>query len=215
MDRSELIRKAARGYKKDIVAFARNIVRTPSFSTQEGKLVALIKKEMLKVGFDKVKIDRMGNIIGFIGHGKKRIMLDAHIDTVGIGDKTAWKIDPFAGLYRNDTIYGRGATDMKSGKVVTTIPIGEGVDGNAFDPKTKLAFASCGDGTVTIAREDGDKLTVVQTLQTEKSARTMTIDPLTHKIYLPAAKFEAPEPGQRRGKMVAGSFKILIYGMDK
>ena len=113
MNNAELIRKAAQNYKKDIVAFARNIIRTPSFSCQEGKLVDLIKKEMIKVGFDKVKIDRIGNIIGYIGSGKKKIMLDAHIDTVGIGDKTAWKIDPFAGLYKNDTIYGRGATDQK------------------------------------------------------------------------------------------------------
>ena len=96
-----------------------------------------------------------------------------------------------------------------------SVPIGEGVDGNAFDPATKLAFASCGDGTVTIAREDGDKLTVVQTLKTEKFARTMTIDPVTHNIYLPTARFEAPAEGQRRGKMVPGSFKILVYGTGK
>jgi len=100
-------------YAKDIVSFARDIVRTPSFSMQEGKLVARIKKEMLKVGFDKVKIDRMGNIIGFIGHGKKKIMMDAHIDTVGIGDRSAWKVDPFGGVLKNNVIYGRGATDQK------------------------------------------------------------------------------------------------------
>ena len=105
--------------------------------------------------------------------------------------------------------------DSTSGKVLATVPIDGGVDGNAFDPATQLAFASCGDGTVTIAREEGDKLTVVQTLKTEKSARTMTIDPVTHKIYLPSAKFEAPAEGQRRGKMVPGTFKILIYGMEK
>ena len=105
--------------------------------------------------------------------------------------------------------------DSTSGKVLATVPIDEGVDGNAFDPATQLAFASCGDGTVTIAREEGDKLTVVQTLKTEKSARTMTIDPVTHKIYLPSAKFEAPAEGQRRGKMVPGTFKILVYGMKK
>jgi YVTN family beta-propeller protein len=101
------------------------------------------------------------------------------------------------------------------GKVLASVPIGEGVDGAAFDPGTQLAFASCGDGTTTIAHEDGDKLTVVQTLQTEKFARTMTIDPATHKIYLPTAQFEAPAEGQRRGKMVPGSFKILVYGMGK
>jgi hypothetical protein len=90
------------------------------------------------------------------------------------------------------------------------------VDGSAFDPETQLAFASCGDGTTTIAHEDSpDKLTVVQTLTTERGARTMALDPKTHKIYLPSAKFEAPAEGQRRGRMVPDSFKILVYGMEK
>ena len=100
-------------HRKDMIAFARDLIRIPSFSMQEGSLVTRIKKEMIKVGFDRIKIDAMGNIIGFIGKGKKKIMIDAHIDTVGIGDKTAWKIDPFAGVFKNDTIYGRGATDQK------------------------------------------------------------------------------------------------------
>jgi YVTN family beta-propeller protein len=105
--------------------------------------------------------------------------------------------------------------DSTSGKVVATVPIGQGVDANAFDPGTQLAFASCGDGTVTIAREDSpDKLSVVQTLETQRGSRTMTLDPKTHRIYLAAAKFEAPAEGQRRGRMVPGSFKILVYGME-
>ena len=103
--------------------------------------------------------------------------------------------------------------DSTSGKVLASVPIGDGVDANAFDPGTQFAFASCGDGTVTIAKEDGDKLTVVQTLKTERGSRTMTIDPATHKIYLAAAKFDAPATGQRRGRMVPDSFKILVYGM--
>mgnify|MGYP001019714073 CR=1 FL=1 len=100
-------------HRKAMIAFARDLIRIPSFSMQEGALVERIKKEMIKVGFDKIKIDAMGNIIGFIGNGKKKIMVDAHIDTVGIGDRTAWKIDPFGGVLKNDTIYGRGATDQK------------------------------------------------------------------------------------------------------
>ncbi|HAF96198.1 MAG: selenium metabolism hydrolase [Elusimicrobia bacterium GWC2_51_8] len=107
------INRAILSYKKNITAFARDIIRIPSFSTKEGKLVVRIKKEMLKVGFDRVKVDRMGNIIGFIGSGKKKIMMDAHIDTVGIGDRSAWKIDPFGGVLKNGVIYGRGATDQK------------------------------------------------------------------------------------------------------
>lgn len=111
--------------------------------------------------------------------------------------------------------------DNTTGKVVAEVPIGGGVDANAFDPGTQLAFASCGDGTVTIAHEDSpDKLTVVQTLKTEPRARTMTIDPKTHKIYLASAKFEAPAAGagegggRQRPKMLPGTFKILVYGME-
>ncbi|HEX4343704.1 MAG TPA: YncE family protein, partial [Verrucomicrobiae bacterium] len=111
--------------------------------------------------------------------------------------------------------------DYTSGKVVASVPIGSGVDANAFDPGTKLAFASCGDGTTTIAHEDApDKLTVVQTLQTMRGARTMTLDPKTHRIYLAAAQFEpqteAPAGAPRqRPRMIPGTFKILVYGMEK
>jgi len=107
--------------------------------------------------------------------------------------------------------------DSSDGKVIGTVPIGEGVDATAFDPGTQLAFASCGDGTTTIAHEDApDKLTVVQTLKTEPRARTMAVDPATHKIYLASAKFEAPSGdqggGRRRPRMIPGTFKILVYG---
>lgn len=111
--------------------------------------------------------------------------------------------------------------DSTTGKVLASVPIGDGVDGCAFDPKTKLAFASCGSGETTIAREDGDKLTVVQTLTTHRGARTMTIDPATHKIYLPAAEYEAttnaPVAGspRQRPKMVAGTFKVLVFAPGK
>ena len=115
--------------------------------------------------------------------------------------------------------------DSETGKVVGSVPIGQGVDANEFDPATQYAFASCGDGTVTVAHEDAaDKLAVVQTLATERGARTMALDPKTHKIYLASAKYEAPaeqpagQPaGGRRGgrpRMIPGSFKILVYGMQ-
>jgi len=111
--------------------------------------------------------------------------------------------------------------DDTDGKVVATVPIGDGVDACQFDPGTQLAFASCGDGTTTIAKEEmPDKLTVVQTLKTERGARTMALDPTTHKIYLATAKFgEQPESNngerRRRPPMIPGTFKILVYGMDK
>ncbi|MDE3068394.1 MAG: YncE family protein [Verrucomicrobiota bacterium] len=111
--------------------------------------------------------------------------------------------------------------DATDGKVLATAPIGFGVDACAIDPGTQLAFASCGEGSTTIAKEESpDKLTVVQVLKTERGARTMALDPTTHKIYLATAQFgPPPEPanGQRRRRPqpAPGSFKVLEYGMEK
>jgi DNA-binding beta-propeller fold protein YncE len=111
--------------------------------------------------------------------------------------------------------------DSATGKVIGSVPIGDGVDANAFDPGTQLAFSSNGDGTVTVAHEESpDKLIVVQTLATERRARTMALDPKTHKIYLASAKYEAqpaatPDAPRQRPKMIPGSFKVLVYDMDK
>jgi len=93
--------------------------------------------------------------------------------------------------------------DNTNGAVVYSVPIGEGVDANAFDPATKLAFASSGgSATVTVAREESPTLLkVVQTLKTVKGARTMALDPLTHRIYLAAN--------------VSGTFTIQVYEMVK
>lgn len=108
--------------------------------------------------------------------------------------------------------------DTTSGKVLASVPIGSGVDGCAFDDALHLAFASCGEGTTTIAKEEEpDKLTTVQTLKTERGARTIALDAKTHRIYLPTAQFEpaaTPSPGASptRPKMVPNTMKVLVYG---
>jgi putative selenium metabolism hydrolase len=104
---------AVKKYEADMVKFARDLVATPGFSCTEEKVAKRIAAEMKKVGFDKVTIDKMGNVIGFLGNGPRKIMYDAHIDTVGIGDPKAWKWDPFKGKFEKGVIYGRGATDQK------------------------------------------------------------------------------------------------------
>jgi YVTN family beta-propeller protein len=106
--------------------------------------------------------------------------------------------------------------DSTSGKVVYSVPVGEGVDATSFDPQTKLAFTSNGGaGTVTVAREDSASLLkVVQTIKTVRGARTMTLDPSTHTIYLAATDYEPQAPGSKdRPKAVAGSFRVLTYQM--
>ena len=111
--------------------------------------------------------------------------------------------------------------DSTNGKVLASAPIGQGVDATKFDRGTQLAFSSCSDGTVTIAHEDApNKLTVVQTLKTESGARTMALDPKTHRIYLASAKFgpasEQPVGGKKaRPSIVPGSFKVLVYEMGE
>ena len=108
--------------------------------------------------------------------------------------------------------------DADSGKVVATVPIGEGVDANAFDPGTGLSFASCGDGTLTAARRDGDdKYAVAQTVSTQQGARTMALDEKTHTIFLVTAQFGPPpspsaENPRPRRPMVPGSFVLLVVG---
>lgn len=103
--------------------------------------------------------------------------------------------------------------DSTSGKVLDTAPIGAGVDACAFDEATGKVFASCGDGTVTIAKVENDKLKVIQTLPTERGARTMALDPVTHHIYLATAKFDAEKKdGRGRPKIIDGTFHLLEFG---
>ena len=108
--------------------------------------------------------------------------------------------------------------DADAGRVLATVPIGERVDGAGFDPGTGLAFASNGDGTLTVVGPDGpDGYRVVQTVATRFGARTMTLNPRTHDVLLVTAEFgPPPEPTERqprpRPTVVPGSFVLLVYG---
>lgn len=106
--------------------------------------------------------------------------------------------------------------DASSGRVVSAVPIGAGVDANSYDPGTGLAFASCGDGTLTVARaESPDKYVVAQSVETQRGARTMAIDEKTHTLFLATAQFGPPpsptaENPRPRPSLVAGTFTILV-----
>jgi YVTN family beta-propeller protein len=108
--------------------------------------------------------------------------------------------------------------DSLSGKIVATLPIGAGVDAASFDDKERLAFASNGEGNLTVIHEDSpDKFTVVDTVSTQRGARTMTLDRKTHKLYLPAAQYgEIPAPTKERPRprppIIPNSFVVLVVG---
>ena len=109
------ILKQAEIYQPSISRFLRDMIAIPSESCQEKEVIRRIEKEMISVGFDKVEIDPMGNIIGKIGNGKHLVAFDAHIDTVGVGNLENWEHDPYKGFEDDEIIIGRGASDQEGG----------------------------------------------------------------------------------------------------
>ena len=111
----DAIKKAAEGYKADMVKFLRDMIAIPSESCEEEGVVKRIAAEMEKLGYDKVEFDKLGNVIGWMGTGDKIIAIDSHIDTVGIGNRDNWTADPYEGYETDDIIYGRGGSDQEGG----------------------------------------------------------------------------------------------------
>ncbi len=109
------IARLASQYTSDMVRFLRDLIAIPSESTGEGALVQRVAGEMADAGFDEVKIDGLGNVLGRVGSGPRVIAIDGHVDTVGVGDRAAWSCDPYRGDLRDGVIYGRGASDQKAG----------------------------------------------------------------------------------------------------
>ncbi len=109
------IKAAAEGYKADMVRFLREMISHPSESCEEKEVAACIKAELEKLGYDKVEIDGLGNVIGWMGEGDKIIAIDSHIDTVGIGNRENWTADPYEGYETDEIIYGRGGSDQEGG----------------------------------------------------------------------------------------------------
>ncbi|HKZ52987.1 MAG TPA: YgeY family selenium metabolism-linked hydrolase [Candidatus Acidoferrales bacterium] len=113
--RREQVTERARAAEAEIVAFLRDLIAIPAESCQEGPVAARVRQEMEKVGFDEVRVDPMGNVLGRIGSGRKVIMMDSHLDTVGVGDRREWAWDPYQGKVEAGYVYGRGACDQRAG----------------------------------------------------------------------------------------------------
>ncbi|MBN2695508.1 YgeY family selenium metabolism-linked hydrolase [bacterium] len=129
------IQKKAKEYRMDMAKFLSDLVKIHSISCKEKDVVLRIKKEMEKVGFDEIIIDGLGNILGRVGNGPRVIAIDAHIDTVDLGERSAWNRDPLSGDIDDVNVYGRGTTDQTgglvsgvyAGKIVKDLNLGEDV----------------------------------------------------------------------------------------
>ena len=101
-------------------------------------------------------------------------------------------------------------SDYQAGKIVTTLPIGAGVDGAGYDAASGNAFASNADGTLTVIHQDSpDQYHVIENIQTPVGSRNMGLDPTNHRVYLVSAKFGPAPAGGRRGPVLPGSFTLM------
>jgi putative selenium metabolism hydrolase len=148
------------------IAFLREIVAIPSMSGDEERVARRIEREMRLLDYDEVRIDSFGSVIGRIGKGPRKILYDAHIDTVGVGDPAAWPHDPFEGKHEEGWVWGRGASDNKGG--LAAIVYGAAIAKNKLPPDVSLyvvgsAMEEDCDGIAfkTIIDEDGLRPEVV------------------------------------------------------
>ena len=107
------IKKMVEGNRNNIINFMCEICAIPSMEGQLKDVGERIGAEMTKLGFDEVRFDKMGNIMGRIGSGKRVLVYDSHIDTVGVGDPASWGWDPFKGKIEDGILFARGASDEK------------------------------------------------------------------------------------------------------
>ena len=176
----------------------------PEFGVSDGK------------GTIFVNIESKSQVVAF---DAKTLAIRSHFALAPCEEPTGLAIDAKNGFLFSACANGRMViTDAKTGKVVGDIATGKGTDGAEFDPGTHMAFASNGDGTLSVVGEDKkNKFALVENVKTQVRARTMAIDTKTHKLYLPTAEFgtapaatkEQPRP---RAPMVPDSFVILVFG---
>ena len=115
MEIRDQIRQMAEKYRDYTAQNLSKLVRTKSYSSKEEDVCRLIVELCKEAGFDEVRIDGLGSVIGRVGNGPKKLAFDAHIDTVEVGNLANWTFDPFCGDIRDGKVWGRGASDQKGG----------------------------------------------------------------------------------------------------
>jgi len=174
----ELIRDRAKAMEPDTTRFLTDLVRTQSFSSKEKNVIVAIWKEMQKIGFDGIRVDGLGSVIGWIGRGKRVIAFDGHVDTVYPGDLSQWDFDPFKPFVMDGKIWGRGTVDQKGG-VATMIHAGKLIKELGLNDLFTIYF------TGTVMEEDCDGLCWQYLLNVEKLQPELVVitEPTNLNIY--------------------------------
>jgi putative selenium metabolism hydrolase len=178
MNTYQTIQKRSKELEKETTRFLADLIRTPSFSSKEKAVIGVIKKEMKKVGFDEVRIDGLGNIIGRIGKGRRAIAFDAHIDTVYPGDPEQWTLDPFQPKIKDGKIWGRGSVDQKGGRA-SMVYAAKMIKELKLNDQFTIYF------TGTVMEEDCDGLCWLYLIREEKLKPELAVitEPTNMNIY--------------------------------
>lgn len=177
-DISAKINKLAQSYKDYTAGNLSKLVKIRSLSTGEQAMAAELKRQMEEAGFDGVRIDGLGNVIGRIGNGKKILAFDGHIDTVDTGNIENWTDDPFSGEIRDGFVHGRGTVDQKGGPAAF-VTAGRILKELAFHGDLTIYF------TGTVMEEDCDGLCWKYLVEEEKIVPDFVIitEPTNLNIY--------------------------------
>lgn len=112
---SNTIIEKAKARRDDTAELLARIIRVPAFSGTEKERITLIEGLCREAGFEEVRIDGLGSLLARVGHGPRKLVFDAHVDTVETGDRSQWKHDPFSGLVQDGLVHGRGSSDQLGG----------------------------------------------------------------------------------------------------
>lgn len=178
MDFAEVIKSKAEQYRDYTADVLSQLVKTKSYSSKEENVCRLIKKLCEEAGFDEVKFDDLGSVVARIGHGKKSLAFDAHIDTVEVGNMKNWNFDPFSGAVKDGILYGRGASDQKGG-AASMIAAGRILKEMGYDGDYTLYF------TFTVMEEDCDGMCWKYMIENEhfKPDLIVSTEPTSCRIY--------------------------------
>ncbi len=161
MEIAKEIRELAKKYREYTAENLSEIVKIPSLSGQEGPVIEKLKQQAEEAGFDEVWVDGLGNLIGRVGDGSKKLAIDAHIDVVDTGDPSQWKYPPFSGLIKDGMVHGRGSVDQKGG-AASMITAGRILKELGYDGDFTVYF------TFTIMEEDCDGMCWLYIIEREK-----------------------------------------------
>jgi len=225
----QVLGKIPAGQKPDAIIYDPGSKKVLAFNGKSNDVTVIDPAADLTAPTGRIALDGAPEFAAADGKGRVYVNLEdkssiAVLDIAAMKVSAVWKIEGGeepSGLaidVANHRLYSgchnqvMAVIDTETGKTLATVAIGKGVDACAFDPSTGEAFASCGDGTLTVAKETSSgKFEVVQVVQTRPGARTMALDPTTHTIYLPTAEFPKAAPAKgSRPVPVAGTFMIVV-----